>query len=160
MAVKEKHSHYYKNVGHLTTIDIYRVLERFNVTDPTIQHAVKKLLVAGGRGAGKDQDQDVQEAIDSLTRFQEMRVENAKETQPHNQLVTIVHAPQLHGGSDGDASAEAIRRFIESDPVAFRKAIGDGPRVKAKKMPEPVKRDLARRKATKRAAKPAPRRGR
>lgn len=79
MAVKEKHSHYYKNVSHLNDIDAYRVLERFGVTDPSIQHAVKKLLVAGGRGAGKDQDQDVQEAIDSLQRFQEMREEDAQE---------------------------------------------------------------------------------
>ena len=80
MAVKEKHSHYYKNVAHLKDIDAYRVLERFGVTDPSIQHAVKKLLVAGGRGAGKDQDQDVQEAIDSLQRFQEMRIEDDRET--------------------------------------------------------------------------------
>lgn len=79
MAVKEKHSHYYKNVRHLNDIDAYRVLERFGVTDPAIQHAVKKLLVAGGRGAGKDQLQDVQEAIDSLTRFQEMQSENDAE---------------------------------------------------------------------------------
>ena len=62
MAVKEKHSHYYKNVAHLKDIDAYRVLERFGVTDPAIQHAVKKLLVAGGRGAGKDQLQSLQAA--------------------------------------------------------------------------------------------------
>lgn len=79
MAVKEKHPHYHKNVAHLDNIDVYRVLERFNVTSPTIQHAVKKLLVAGGRGAGKDQRKDVEEAIDSLHRFCEMYNEDAIE---------------------------------------------------------------------------------
>ena len=71
-----KHPHYFKDVRHLETIDVYRVLALFNVTDPCIQHAVKKLLVAGGRGAGKDIGKDVQEAIDSLERFKEMRVED------------------------------------------------------------------------------------
>lgn len=47
----------------------------FNVTDPCIQHALKKLLVAGGRGAGKDINRDIQEAIDTLVRWQEMQTE-------------------------------------------------------------------------------------
>ena len=51
-----KHSHYFKNVRHLDGIDVYRVLELFNVTDPCLQHAIKKLLCAGGRGA-KDIEQ-------------------------------------------------------------------------------------------------------
>lgn len=73
--VKQKHSHYYKDVANLDFIDVYRVLQLFNVTDPCIQHAVKKLLVAGGRGAGKDITKDVHEAMDSLARFLEMRDE-------------------------------------------------------------------------------------
>ena len=73
--MSNKHSHYYKNVEHLKEIDVYRVLQLFNVIDPCMQHAIKKLLVAGGRGAGKDVDKDVQEAIDSLIRWQEMRQE-------------------------------------------------------------------------------------
>lgn len=76
MSISNKHPHYHKDVRHLEVIDVYRVLHLFNVTDPCIQHAVKKLLVAGGRGAGKDIAKDVQEAIDSLQRFQEMRVED------------------------------------------------------------------------------------
>jgi len=58
------------------TIDVYRVLEIFNVTNPAIQHAVKKLLCTGIRG-GKDFDQDLTDAIDSLTRGREMRREDA-----------------------------------------------------------------------------------
>jgi hypothetical protein len=74
--VAKKHSHYHKDVSHLERVDVYRVLTLFNVTDPCLQHAVKKLLVAGGRGGGKDITRDVQEAIDTLTRWQEMRAED------------------------------------------------------------------------------------
>jgi hypothetical protein len=75
--VKKQHSHYYKDVSKLDFIDVYRVLHLFKVSDPCIQHAVKKLLVAGGRGAGKDISKDIQESIDSLKRWQEMRQEEA-----------------------------------------------------------------------------------
>lgn len=71
-----KHSHYFKTVP-CNQIDVYRVLAAFNVVDPCIQHALKKLLVAGGRGS-KDISRDVGEAIDTLVRWQEMRSEEAK----------------------------------------------------------------------------------
>lgn len=60
-----KHSHYFKDVSHLKLIDVYRVIELWEVKDPCIQHALKKLLVAGKRGA-KDEAKDIQEAIDTL----------------------------------------------------------------------------------------------
>lgn len=73
---KAPHSHYHK---YLPTVhlDIYRVLVAFGVTDPCIAHAVKKLLVPGQRGS-KTVDQDIKEAISSLTRWQEMRVEEER----------------------------------------------------------------------------------
>lgn len=74
--VAKRHPHYHKPMP-APTADVYRVLLAFGVADPCLQHAVKKLLVAGGRGAGKDITQDVQEAIDSLQRWQEMRREEA-----------------------------------------------------------------------------------
>lgn len=77
MPVRSKHNHYHKDVSRYDYVDVYRVLTLFNVTDPCIQHAVKKLLVAGGRGAGKDIARDVQEAIDTMVRWQEMRQEEA-----------------------------------------------------------------------------------
>jgi hypothetical protein len=70
------HNHYFKPCPY-DYVDVYRVLTLFKVTDPCIGHAAKKLLVAGGRGAGKNIDQDIQEAIDSLKRWQEMRLEEA-----------------------------------------------------------------------------------
>ena len=67
--------HYQKSVEHLNWIDVYRVLVLFGVTNPCLQHAIKKLLCAGQRGV-KDQKQDVQEAIVSLLRYLEMQTED------------------------------------------------------------------------------------
>jgi hypothetical protein len=71
------HEHYFKDVTHLKTIDVYRVLDLFGVSNPCVQHAVKKLLCSGQRGV-KDTRQDVQEAITSLVRCLEMQIEDAK----------------------------------------------------------------------------------
>ena len=71
------HDHYFKDVTSLKFIDIYRVLILFDVTDPCLQHAVKKLLCAGNRGV-KDELKDVQEAISSLTRYLEIKTEDEK----------------------------------------------------------------------------------
>ena len=69
------HEHYFKDVTHLKTIDVYRVLDLFGVLNPCVQHAVKKLLCSGQRGV-KDTRQDVQEAITSLVRCLEMQTED------------------------------------------------------------------------------------
>jgi len=53
--------------GCSLTVDIYDVLRAFNVTDPAIQHAIKKLLCTGIRGH-KDTRQDLEEAIQSIHR--------------------------------------------------------------------------------------------
>jgi hypothetical protein len=68
-------NHYFKDVRHLDKIDVYRVLELFEVTDPAIQHAVKKLLCAGKRGA-KDGMKDMQEAVAAINRKLEMMDED------------------------------------------------------------------------------------
>lgn len=71
-----KHRVYKKDVSHLDSIDVYRVLELFSVQSHAVGHAIKKLLCSGGRGA-KDEAQDIQEAIDSLIRYQEMKDEDS-----------------------------------------------------------------------------------
>lgn len=70
-----KYKHYFKDVSHLEQIDIYRVLDLWEVHHPCLQHAAKKILVAGNRGH-KDISKDIQEAIDSLTRWKEMQKED------------------------------------------------------------------------------------
>ena len=77
-SIAEQFPHYFKDVSRLKVIDIYRVLDLWEVTDNAIGHAIKKLLVAGGRGA-KDAEQDVREAMVSLQRWQEMQAENIDE---------------------------------------------------------------------------------
>lgn len=74
----EKYPHYFPEVPQrVTHIDVYRVLKMFGVDDACLQHALKKILCAGRRGA-KDSNKDVQEAIDALNRYLEM-VEEDKE---------------------------------------------------------------------------------
>lgn len=72
----KKHKHYFKYVGNLEYIDVYSVLKLYEVTDPCIQHALKKLLVAGARGH-KDIERDIQDVIDTLERWKELSEENS-----------------------------------------------------------------------------------
>lgn len=76
---KLKHGHYFKDVSQLTTVDVYRVCALFGVNDPSgaTHHAIKKLLLPGQRGAGKDAIKDLQEAVDTLNRRLEMLKEDA-----------------------------------------------------------------------------------
>lgn len=75
--LSDEFPHYYKDVSHLETVDVYRVLELFDVTDQKLGHAIKKLLVPGGRGT-KDIEKDVDEAMATLRRWKEMRHEDQK----------------------------------------------------------------------------------
>jgi len=137
-----KHSHYKKTVAGLQFVDVYRVLTLFGVTDPCIQHAVKKMLVAGGRGA-KDISQDVQEAIDTLQRWQEMRREDAATMpadfgQQHTiELASLIddESPRMQAiaqnGNDGAAYSEidrlrAAEAFNADLPVTVEEAIALG----------------------------------
>ena len=76
--MKEEHNHYFKPCPY-DTLDVYRVINIFGVTDPCIQHALKKLLCSGVRGH-KDQEKDIQDVIDTLERWKEMRYEDDKIT--------------------------------------------------------------------------------
>jgi transcription elongation factor len=53
------------------SIDVYDVLNAFNLQNPAIQHAIKKLLKGGERGV-KSKVQDYKEAIESITRAIEL----------------------------------------------------------------------------------------
>lgn len=71
--MREKHNHYFKECPY-NVVDIYRILEIFNVTDPILQHIAKKVLCAGNRGH-KDLGKDIQDIVDSGLRWIEMRQE-------------------------------------------------------------------------------------
>lgn len=58
------------------TVDVYDVLQAFNVTNPALQHLIKKSLCAGLRGH-KDRMQDLIETRDSAIRAIELEEGNA-----------------------------------------------------------------------------------
>lgn len=88
----EKHAHYFRDVSRLQKLDIYRFLELFGVTDPCLQHAIKKLVVPGMRGGKKTVKKDIAEAIDTLLRKIEMMGEDVC-MQPA--LVSVGTGPEL-----------------------------------------------------------------
>ena len=77
LALVEKYPHYYKDVRHLNILDIYRFFDLFEVTDPCLQHSLKKLAVGGKRGS-KDYEKDIKEAMDTLSRWEYMQEENKR----------------------------------------------------------------------------------
>lgn len=114
--------HYFKPIPPgCTHLDVYRVLQLFEVADPALQHAVKKLLCAGARGA-KDQAQDVAEAIVALQRWQQMRLEECKpdffaqfatsDFQPAESVPVPEHPPH-------DPIAEGFRQKAERAESTF-----------------------------------------
>lgn len=63
---------YQRSIGKSgAQVDVYDVLVAFNVTCPAMQHAIKKCLAPGQRGA-KDSVQDKREAIASIERSIEL----------------------------------------------------------------------------------------
>lgn len=54
-------------------VDVYDVLMAWNVTNPALQHLIKKALQAGERGH-KSREQDLQDIIDSAIRAKELEI--------------------------------------------------------------------------------------
>jgi len=50
-------------------IDVYDILRAYNIADPALAHAIKKLLCAGQRNGGKSARQDVEEALQSIENW-------------------------------------------------------------------------------------------
>jgi hypothetical protein len=76
LPLSEKYPKYHKSVAGLDSIDVYRVHDLFNVTEPAIHHASKKLLMAGDRTGEKSMEDDIREARDTLTRWLDMKAED------------------------------------------------------------------------------------
>lgn len=57
------------------TIDVYDVLQAFNVTNPALQHLVKKALAVGQRGH-KDASEDLKDILASAKRAIELSESN------------------------------------------------------------------------------------
>lgn len=65
---------YFKDVSHLTEVDVYQICSLFGIQDSSgaIHHAIKKLLLSGKRTGKKSLKDDIREARDTLNRFLEM----------------------------------------------------------------------------------------
>lgn len=73
------HSHYYKDFGAYldqetgrVLVDVYAVLDEFEVREPELQHLAKKVLCLGMRGH-KLADEDLDNIIDTAKRLKERR---------------------------------------------------------------------------------------
>ena len=67
----KKHSHYFIDVTDVDYVDFYEIAHRYKVTDPAIQHILKKCLAAGNRGH-KDFLHDLQDIADTAQRALEI----------------------------------------------------------------------------------------
>lgn len=74
---KLKSNKYLRDIGLKSHIDVYDVLVAFSVTNPAIQHAIKKLLCAGLRGH-KDMLTDLIEANSAIYRAIDIESERAE----------------------------------------------------------------------------------
>ena len=74
--MSDKHQHYYRDVSHLKKVDIYRIIELFEITCPVAQHVFKKAAAVGQRGH-KDLSHDWRDILDSAQRKLEMLDEDA-----------------------------------------------------------------------------------
>lgn len=68
---QRENNHYFKDVSDIDTIDVYEVLKRFNVTDPCLQHLIKKALCVGNRGH-KDLETDLRDILKTAKRALEI----------------------------------------------------------------------------------------
>lgn len=59
-------------------VDVYSIIETFNITCPARQHAIKKLLCAGLRNKG-DALQDLNETKDAIIRAIQLEANRIKE---------------------------------------------------------------------------------
>jgi hypothetical protein len=71
--VKHQSSKYTREIKPSVYVDVYDVLKAWNVTNPALQHLIKKALQAGNRGH-KDLETDMQDIIDSAIRAKELEV--------------------------------------------------------------------------------------
>lgn len=68
-----KYNKYLHEIKPGIFVDVYDVLMAWNVTNPALQHLIKKALQAGERGH-KSREQDLQDIIDSAIRAKELEI--------------------------------------------------------------------------------------
>ena len=69
----EADNKYLREIKPDVFVDVYDVLMAWNVTNPALQHLIKKALQPGDRGH-KSREQDLQDIIDSAIRAKELEI--------------------------------------------------------------------------------------
>ena len=62
-----ENNHYFIDVSDVDEVDFYEIAKRYNVTDPAIQHILKKCLAIGNRGH-KDLETDLMDILKTAKR--------------------------------------------------------------------------------------------
>lgn len=94
MATKSKYTKYIRG----NPVDVYDVLQAWNVTCPALQHLLKKALQAGNRG-NKTLREDLQDIVDSAIRAQELNNDLDREYDEDSDCTGII--PELfYQGTD------------------------------------------------------------
>jgi hypothetical protein len=75
-----KHNHYFRPCPY-DNIDVYRIIDIFEITCPAAQHVLKKVIATGKRGH-KDVKRDWEDIIDSAQRKLEMLAEESQPALP------------------------------------------------------------------------------
>ena len=85
--MSEKHNHYFRDCPY-DKIDVYRIIDIFEITDPVAQHILKKCIATGKRGH-KDVERDWQDIVDSAQRKIQMLAEDktAKAVKSFNGII-------------------------------------------------------------------------
>lgn len=97
-----KHSHYYRECPY-ENIDVYRIIDIFEITCPAAQHILKKVIATGKRGH-KDLQRDWEDIVDSAKRKIEMLEEDARVAS----LLAFNASPE----ELGDNAVEAVKEDL------------------------------------------------
>ena len=73
VSVAKPANKYLREIKPNVSVDVYDVLKAWEVSNPALQHLIKKALQAGNRGH-KDLETDMQDIIDSAIRAKELEV--------------------------------------------------------------------------------------
>lgn len=73
IGVPEADNKYLREIKPGVFVDVYDVLMAWDVTNPALQHLIKKALQPGNRGH-KSREQDLQDIIDSAIRAKELEI--------------------------------------------------------------------------------------
>lgn len=66
-AKMRENNHYFIDVSDVDEVDFYEIAKRYNVTDPAVQHILKKCLAIGNRGH-KDLETDLKDIFKTAKR--------------------------------------------------------------------------------------------